>query len=160
MKYCKAKASASYLFAKQFGNSQTIYLLNMFFLQEIESYNVQNCKGQLVYLLLKCIEQKQQKMAKLTSSYPHTTNNFQPQNLFFSVKIIVKHTDEQFKVQNQRRREKRWGEKMLTSLERRLPWLGNTNCIVVSREKKISGLVCLYYISSLYLLQITQWNKN
>ena len=22
-------------------------------------------------------------MAKLTSSYPHTTNNFQPQNLFF-----------------------------------------------------------------------------
>ena len=80
-------------------------------------------------------------MAKLTSSYPHTTNNFQPQNLFFSVKIIVKHTDEQFKVQNQRRREKRWGEKMLTSLERRLPWLGNTNCIVVSREKKISGLV-------------------
>ena len=143
MKYYKAKASTSYLFAKQFGNSQTIYLLNNFFLQEIESHNVQNCKGQLVYLLLKCIEKKQQKMAKLTSSYPHTTNNFQPQNLFFSVKIIVKHTDEQFKVQNQRRREKRWGEKMLTSLERRLPWLGNTNCIVVSREKKISGLV--YY---------------
>ena len=114
----------------------------------------------MVYLLLKCIEQKQQKIAKLTSSYPHTTNNFQPQNLFFSVKIIVKHTDEQFKVQNQRRREKRWGEKMLTSLERRLPWLGNTNCIVVSREKKISGLVYLYYISSLYLLESTQWNKN
>ena len=109
-------------------------------MQEIESHNVQTWKGQL---LLKCIEKKQQKMAKLTSSYPHTTNNFQPQNLFFSVKIIVKHTDEQFKVQNQRRREKRWGEKMLTSLERRLPWLGNTNCIVVSREKKISGLVYL-----------------
>ena len=83
-------------------------------------------------------------MAKLTSSYPHTTNNFQPQNLFFSVKIIVKqHTQRAIQSSKPEKAGKRMGrEKMLTSLERRLPpWLGNTKCMVASREKKISGLV-------------------
>ena len=112
MKHYKARASTSCLFAKQFGNSQTIYLLNNFFCRRQNRTTYTKLQG-LVGLLfsLKCIEKNNnKKMAKLTSSYPHTTNNFQPQNLFFSVKIIVKqHTQRAIQSSKPEKAGKRMG---------------------------------------------------